>query len=158
KDSAGLESFYQTNKTNYMWGKRVDATIYTCSDAVVAKKLEKVLKKKAKKGYTNGQILEMLNEDSQLALQIEEGKFSKNDNENIDKATWEEGVKSKIESENGVVIVYVNKVLAPEPKGLEDIKGLITSDYQNYLEQQWVAELKGKYKVEVDKEVLKLVK
>lgn len=158
KDSAGLENFYQANKTNYMWDKRVDATIYTCSDAAVAKKLEKILKKKAKKGYTNGQILEMINEESQLALQIEEGKFSKNDNENIDKATWEEGVKSKIESKNGVVIVYVNKVLAPEPKGLEDIKGLITSDYQNYLEQQWVAELKGKYKVEVDKEVLKLVK
>ena len=158
KDSAGLENFYQANKTNYMWDKRVDATVYTCSDEAVAKKLEKILKKKAKKGYTNGQIMEMINQESQLALQIEEGKFSKNDNENIDKATWENGAKSKITTKNGVVIVYVNKVLAPEPKALEDIKGLITSDYQNHLETEWVKELKGKYKVEVNKEVLKLVK
>lgn len=158
KDSAGLENFYQANKTNYMWDKRVDATIYTCSDEAVAKKLEKILKKKAKKGYTNGQIMEMLNQESQLALQIEEGKFSKNDNENVDKAIWEDNKQSKITTDKSVVFVVVNKVLAPEPKALTDIKGLITSDYQNHLEMEWVKELKGKYKVEVDKEVLKLVK
>ena len=49
-------------------------------------------------------------------------------------------------------------MLASEPKLLNEIKGLITSDYQNYLEQEWVKDLKSKYKVEVDKEVLKLVK
>lgn len=158
KDTAGLEAYYEKNKNKYMWGKRVDATIYTCANETVAKKLSKILKKKAKKGYTNAQILEMVNTDSQLDLKIEEDKFSKNDNENVDKAIWEKGNRTKIENEKSLVIVVINEVLEPEPKALEDIKGLITSDYQNYLEQEWVKELKAKYTVEVDKEVLKLVK
>ena len=158
KDSAGLYAFYEKNKNKYMWDKRVDATIYTCSNEDVAKKLTKVLKKKAKKGYSNDQILEMINEDSQLDLKIEEGKFSKNDNENVDKAIWEDGKMTKLTNDKNIVFVVVNKVLRPEPKALEEIKGLITSDYQNHLEKEWVDELKSKYKVEVNKEVLKLVK
>lgn len=159
KDTVGLEAFYNKNKNNYMWGKRVEATIYTCSDEAVAKKVEKILKKKAKKGYSNEQILEMVNTESQLSLKIEEDKFSKGDNENVDKASWEKGAKSKSTTiNNEVVIVVINEVLNPEPKDLQDIKGLVTSDYQNYLEKEWVAELKGKYDVVVDKEVLKLVK
>jgi peptidyl-prolyl cis-trans isomerase SurA len=158
KDSAGLYSFYEKNKNNYMWGKRVDATIYSCSDEAVAKKVQKILKKKVKKGYTNKQILDMVNTDSQLALNIENDKYSKGDNESIDKAIWEENTKSTFNTDNGTVIVEVNKVLGPEPKALEDIKGLITSDYQNHLEKEWVKELKKKYKVEVKQEVLKLVK
>ena len=64
----------------------------------------------------------------------------------------------KLTNDKNIVFVVVNKVLQPEPKALEEIKGLITSDYQNHLEKEWVDELKSKYKVEVNKEVLKLVK
>ena len=83
---------------------------------------------------------------------------TKNDNENVDKAIWEDGEMTKLNNEKSVVYVVVNKVLQPEPKELDEIKGLITSDYQNHLEQEWVKELNSKYKVEVNKEVLKLVK
>ncbi len=158
KDSAGLDAFYEANKTNYMWDKRADATLYKCSDDAIASKVTKILKKKAKKGYTNDQILEMVNVDSQLALNIEEGKFSKGDNEKVDKATWEKGAKTSVKVDASTVIVVVNELLNPEPKALTDIKGLITSDYQNHLEKEWVNELKKKYMVNVNQEVLKLVK
>ena len=158
KDSAGLDSYYETNKNKYMWDKRVDATLYVCNDEAVAKTVGKLIKKKAKKGYTNEQILKMVNVDSQLALNIEENKYAKNDNEDVDKATWQNGVSTTVKNDKNITIVEVKKVLEPEPKKINEIKGLITSDYQNYLEKEWVKELKSKYKVEVDKEVLKLVK
>ena len=141
-----------------MWDKRVDATLYVCSDAAVAKNVQKILKKKAKKGYTNDDIIKMVNTNSQLALKIEENKYAKGENEIVDKATWQDGVTSVINGDKNVTIVEVKKVLKPEPKKITAIKGLITSDYQNYLEKEWVSKLKSKYKVEVDKEVLKLVK
>ena len=74
KDSAGLYAFYEKNKANYMWGERVEATIYTCNDAEIAKRLGKILKKKAKKGYSNEDILKLINVDSQLSLKIERFK------------------------------------------------------------------------------------
>jgi peptidyl-prolyl cis-trans isomerase SurA len=158
KDSAGLADFYEKNKSKYMWDERVQATIYTCNNETVAQELNKLLKKKGKKAYTNDDILKMINVDSQLALKIEEGKFDKKSNEVVAKATWTKGVTSTIKEIENVVIVVVDEVLKPEPKLLSEIKGLITSDYQNYLEKEWVAHLKSKYKVVVNKEVLKLVK
>jgi len=158
KDSAGLYEFYEKNKTKYMWGERVEATLYVCNDAEIAAKVDKILRKKSKKGYTNKEILDMVNTDSQLALKIEEGKYSKGDNDDVDKATWTKNTKSTINNDKSVTIVEVKTLIAPQPKELNEIKGLITSDYQNYLEEEWVKELKGKYKVEVNKEVLKLVK
>ena len=158
KDTVGLEAFYEKNKTNYMWDERVGATIYTCNSEEVAKNVSKILKKKSKKGYSNDDILEMVNTDSQLSLKIEEGKFSKKDNEDIAKISWEKGATSTFKKDKSIVIVVVNNLLASEPKQLKEIKGLITSDYQNYLEKEWVKTLRAKYQVEVDKEVLKLVK
>ena len=158
KDSAGLENFYSTNKSKYMWNERVEAELYICSDEAVAKNVAKILKKKDKKGYTNDDILKMVNTESQLALKIEEGKYSKGDNESVDKAIWKNNSISTVNKEKGVVIVKIKTLLNPESKQLNEIKGLITSDYQNSLEKEWVINLKSKYKVEINREVLKLVK
>ena len=158
RDSAGLYNFYEKNKENYMWGDRAEAIVYNCNDDLVAKNLEKLLKKKAKKGYTNETILKMINEDSQLSLKIDEGKYSKGDNDFVDLAMWVKGKTSKVSKEKVVAIVEIKNILKSQPKALDEIKGLITSDYQNYLEKEWVKELKAKYKVEVNQEVLKLVK
>jgi len=158
KDSAGLYNFYEKNKGNYMWNERAEATVYVCNDELIAGKVEKLLKKKAKKGYTNEDILKMINVDSQLDLKIEEGKYSKKDNDYVDLAIWQKEKTTKVSKEKVVTIVVIKDVLAPSPKPLDEIKGLITSDYQNYLEKEWVKELKAKYKVVVNEEVLKLVK
>lgn len=160
KDTTGLKEFYENNKNNYMWGERVDATIYKCNSDETHLKLQKILKKKAKKGYSNDDILKMINVDSQLALSIEEGKFEKGQNENIDACDWVKGLTSNVDNENekSKNIIVINEVLQPEPKLLKEVRGLVTSDYQNYLEKEWVSELKSKYKVTVNNEVLKLVK
>ena len=37
----GVETFYEKNKNNYMWADRLDATVYTCANAEVAKEVKK---------------------------------------------------------------------------------------------------------------------
>mgnify|MGYP000713410112 CR=1 FL=1 len=39
-----------------------------------------------------------------------------------------------------------------------EAKGMITADYQNYLEKEWLSYLKNKYTVKVNEEVLNTVK
>ena len=46
----------------------------------------------------------------------------------------------------------------PMPKLLSECKGLVTADYQKYLEEEWIKELRTKYVVKVNKDVLAKVK
>lgn len=157
-DTAGLEEFFKTNQSKYMWNKRAEATVYKCSDEATATQVEKVLNKKSKTPITNDELLKMFNKESQLTLTINEGKFEKGENASVDANEWIKGKLYKVKSAKGVDLVRITNVLEAEPKKLNEVKGLVTSDYQNFLEKEWVAELKAKYKVEVDKEVLKQVK
>ena len=40
------------------------------------------------------------------------------------------------------------------PKSLQEAKGLVTADYQNYLEKEWIEVLKKKYDYHVNEGVL----
>jgi peptidyl-prolyl cis-trans isomerase SurA len=50
---------------------------------------------------------------------------------------------------------FVVGLVNPEPKTLREAKGLVTSDYQNFLEKEWINELKAKYPVTVNEETVK---
>ena len=52
----------------------------------------------------------------------------------------------------------MDKLLAPTPKSYQDSKGLVTADYQTYLEKEWIESLKKKYAVTIDKSVLATIK
>jgi len=64
------------------------------------------------------------------------------------------GLTKNITKNNSVIFVDVVEVLEPSPKSLDEAKGIITADYQNYLEKEWIKELRGKYPVTVDEKVL----
>jgi peptidyl-prolyl cis-trans isomerase SurA len=112
-----------------------------------------------KKGSTEGDILKVVNRDSQLNLNIETKTFNKGENELVDK-NWTSGISADIisEKDNKVVIVNVKKIEKNAPKSLEEARGAVISDYQTYLEKQWIEELKAKYSVNIDKRVLAEVK
>jgi peptidyl-prolyl cis-trans isomerase SurA len=159
EDTLGLKGYYDANKNNYMWGERADVTIFKFANKEVAERFRKYMKKNAKNNPTNDQILKEMNKTSQLDLQIEEGIYSKKDNETVDKVSWVAGTMSAdIDAEKSIIIVRVNKVLAPSPKSIAEARGLITADYQNYLEKEWIGMLRKKYTVTVDKAVLDTIK
>lgn len=154
KDTTGSKEFYEKNKNNYMWEERADASVYTCADEKVAKQVRVLMKKKK----TEKEIIAEVNKNSQLNLQVETRVFSKGENDYVDK-NWTPGTSADIkDKDQKVVIVVVNKLLKPEPKSYADSKGMVTADYQNYLEKEWLEALKKKYPVTIDKTILATVK
>jgi peptidyl-prolyl cis-trans isomerase SurA len=158
KDTSGLEVYYNNNKENYKWGERLQASIFTTKDTDAAKKARKLADKALKGSTTEDKILEKINKDGNNLLKIEKGKFSKGDNKTIDGVKWEAGV-SEIPSTDGTfTYVVAYKLLAPEVKTLGEARGLVTADYQNFLEKDWIKTLRSKYQIQVNKDVLSTLK
>jgi peptidyl-prolyl cis-trans isomerase SurA len=86
------------------------------------------------------------NKESGLNLKVEEGLFERGSHKLIDVTTWQEGLH-EINADNRYYLIEVREVVPPGPKKLEDIKGIVISDYQNFLEKEWIEELKEKYPV-----------
>ncbi|NLO50679.1 MAG: hypothetical protein GX103_05925 [Bacteroidales bacterium] len=150
-DTTGLQNFYENNKENYLWGKRLKATVITSDKrADVDKALELI-----NNGMSPEEVKEVLVNDKPLDVMIVNKKFSKGDNEFVDKVEWKAGTSPVYSGTAGNFgLVIVEEVVAPEHKTLGEARGLITADYQNYLEARWIEELRDKYPVVVNEKVL----
>ncbi len=157
KDTNGLRDFYEKNKNNYLWDERAEVTTYKCANDKIAKEVRGMLKK----NKTEKEITESINKSSQLNLSIENITYLKGENKDVD-LNWKEGiVASNIKDFNDdkkVTILVINKLLGKTPKTIAEAKGIITADYQNYLEKEWLSYLKNKYAVKVNDDVLNTIK
>ena len=79
-------------------------------------------------------------------------------NQAVDAMNGQTGLGPVSSSDSTDTFVILKNVRSPEPKALKEARGQITSDYQNYLEEKWVDELKAKYPVEVNMELLSGIK
>lgn len=154
KDTTGLREFYEKNRSNYMWDTRVDASVYTLTNPKLSAKLRNFLKD----GLGPESILKEINTDSVKVLSVETAKFSRKENKYVDAVEWTPGISGDLKADTGVVIVGIKAVLKPEPKSLGEARGLITADYQNYLEKLWIQDLRKRYPVVVYREVLSRIK
>ncbi len=150
KDTVGLQKFYEQNKNNYLWETRLDASIFIIKDPSIIKSLKKQLKK----GADDDQILAKFNHDTIPKVTVECKKFVKGENMNLEGLEWKSGISEIIplaDNENALVVVH--GVVPPEPKLLNEIRGAMTADYQNFLEKEWISELRAKYPVIINREV-----
>ena len=154
KDTTGLQAFYNSNKENYKWDKRVDAVVFSALNKEVSGSVKKMLKA----GKDVKEIMEEINRSSQLNLRYETKKYLKGENEVVDQVKWEKGISENVSLNGRVHFVQIVEVIEPTYKTLDDSRGLITSDYQNFLEKEWIQSLRSKNKFEVDKKILKELK
>lgn len=154
KDTVGLAAFHQQYKNNYKWDTRLDATIYKLSDPSAMQKVRNFVQS----GISDNDLLKEINGDSLKILTVESAKFSRKDNALIDSIPWTVGVTKDLKVSGGIAFVKVHAVLKPMPKELNEARGLITADYQNHLEKEWIVALKAKYPVTVNREVLLKIK
>jgi peptidyl-prolyl cis-trans isomerase SurA len=151
EDTAGLEAFFETQKNKYIWKERIDAEIYTSSKKDItfeAIELAKDTNNSAEKILTEG------NKDSQLNLSVKKGVFEVSGDDLINQFEIKEGVTLPKVIDGKFVFIRVFKIIEPQPKTLNDVRGTVISDYQKYLEAEWVSYLKEKYSVEINNQAI----
>ncbi|MFD2787859.1 peptidylprolyl isomerase [Hymenobacter rubripertinctus] len=101
---------------------------------------------------------ETLNTRNPLAVQIQQRNFQKGDNKAVDQFLTSAPGTYTTEADGRFYAVVVDKQLPAGPKALSEARGQATSDYQNYLEKQWIEQLRTQYPVTINQsEVDKLV-
>lgn len=159
-DSVGLNNFFDKNKNKYMWKDRADATVFNFYKDIDLNKAKKIIKKGIKKKKTNDEIIEMLAKTFKIKEKTIEyfdykwGKFEKGENKIVDMTNWTLGLSEPIQIDKKNYIVYVHQQLKPTNKTLSEAKGIVTSDYQEYLEADWIKYLRSIYTYKVNQNVL----
>jgi len=151
-DTVGQKEYYNNHRDEYMWGERVDATIFNMRNPEeVDAAMEIILANE-----NAGDAARVLSEDSIKSVRIVPGVFEKGNNKYVDQVEWVTGLSAPMKSdvETLVVAVRINEVIPPQHKELKEARGLVTADYQNFLEEKWVEELKTKYPVNINQEIL----
>lgn len=151
KDTSGLKTFFQENNANYTWKKRYNAYIYECLNQDVAKQVAGMLKSDTISSRT---VINAVNKNSELNLRVRTGKFEEESTPYLKGHELKKGVNAAYEFEGKYYIVKVDEILAPTQKTMTEAKGAATSDYQTYLEKEWLAEIAKKHPIVIHEQVL----
>jgi peptidyl-prolyl cis-trans isomerase SurA len=158
KDEEGLNKFFNEHKADYSWNEPYfKGQIFRCKDKETAKLVKKLLKK-APADSIESFITTRINNDSVTLVKIEKGLWKNSDNDVIDNLAFKDKGVAVVVSENLPVVFINGKMLKKGPEDYKDVRGAVTSDYRDWLEDKWVKTLRAKYPVEINQDVLKSIK
>ena len=155
KDEEGLNAYFKKNKKKYAWdAPRFKGIAYHTRNIDDVQAVKKVLKGKPFDEWA--EILRStFNADSVLRIRVEKGIFKMGDNALVDKEVF------SLDATQKPVRDYPNDAtfgtVLKAPKEMNDVRAQVVADYQEALEQGWLAILRERYPVEVDKNVLATV-
>lgn len=156
KDEQALARFFKANKKKYAWSEpRYKGIAFFVRNEADVKAVRKCVRKLDFSKW-NEALRTTFNSDSVKRIIAEKGIFRRGDNAVVDQIVFKIDTVPNIPDGFVGAAVYGNKLKAP--KEYTDVRGLVVSDYQERLEQEWLADLRRRYPVVINKEVLKTIK
>ena len=153
-DTAGQKTFYDQNKSKYKWNYSADAVIFYCGDDATAKTFRDQLVKDKSKWKT---VLENFSDK----ITSDSARFEVTKIPGAIKTTAKAGTITNIvknKDDNSASFALLFKIYPlPAQKTFADARGDVVSDFQDAIDKKWIAELKKKYPVKVNQEVLNTI-
>ena len=157
KDTAGLEAFFAANKAKYTWSApRWKGYLIQAKDkktALVAKAIIKSSNPDSIQSY----IKRRINCDSTTYVKVQHGLWEQGKNAAIDKYGFKNKKAEFTPIEDLPVVQCVGKKLKA-PETWMDEKSAVVTDYQDWLEAEWIKALRAKYPVILNEEVWEAIK
>lgn len=154
KDTVGLETYYNKNKSQYQWNDRVEVVIASSADASNMKKILKMMKK----GKSEDDMKEALNTKDKQNVIFTKGTYRTDDPILPSKFVAKKGISKIYEHNEAFHVINVKAVLPAGQKTLEEAKGNVINSYQAEIETNWVNDLYKRFKIEVNEDVLNTIK
>jgi len=155
EDSDGLAAYFDKNRQRYTWDEpHYKGYVVLVKDSKTKKKMQKEIA-----GMTPENAVQYLYDNYKVGdvsyVKVEKGLFKKGDNPFVDEEAFKSGVANlPAEFQDFFLLGKVSNT----PESYMDVRGLVVTDYQNYLEDIWLKKLNEKYKVTIHPEVLNTMK
>lgn len=161
QDTVGLQKYFEEHRSKYAFDKpRFKGVFIECADNdTLFDKLKEIYDSHDPIAATEIVRKEVLT-DSILTpnpkaprFHIVNGLFSEGDNACVDQERLHVKDAKFTPKEKMPRVMTYGKVLT-EPDELADVRGAVVADYQTQLEEEWVKELRSKYKVKIKQKEL----
>jgi peptidyl-prolyl cis-trans isomerase SurA len=150
-DSTGLLNYYKNHTANFKWAESADVLIFNCSTAKIAEETITALKK--------GKNWRALADEKGAALQADSGRYEITQiiGANYASTPVKGSYTSIVTNIDGsaTFVQYINVYPANQQRSFEEARGLVINEYQQLLEQQWLTELKKKYPLRINENMIK---
>lgn len=156
-DSSGLFAFFESRRDEYLWKERLLVRKYVVKDEAGFQTIKVLIKDNPQLSMSDyGKLLE---QNELKVSDVQELTLEKGVAEEAAELSWEKGAVQLINKNNQLAAYHVLEVLPAGRKEYSECKGYVIADFQEYLEKNWMAELRSQYPVEFNKAVFeKLVK
>jgi len=154
EDSVGLAGYFAKHREAYERPEKYDVLVVNSTDLASAKKARKLLKK----GRSNQEIKEALNTEGKVHIFYTKARVGQDDALLPEGYKVELGISKIYKGTNEFTVVDLKKTVPSEKMKLNDVKGEVMADYQQYIEEQWMEELKKEHTIKVNDKVFESVK
>ena len=152
QDTEGLAAYFKQHKKEYTWDEpRFKGYMIYAKNKVAANSAKQIIKS-ADPDSIMSYLNQRVNVDSVTYVKVERGLWTMGKSAAVDKYGFKLKDVEYTPTEEFPLVIPVGKVIKA-PQEYMDERGKVTTDYQDYLEQQWVATLREKYPVVVNQEV-----
>jgi peptidyl-prolyl cis-trans isomerase SurA len=156
-DSIGLMKYYEENKYKSLTKPGISVSVYKLKKHDGMKSLRNAYKKYSRYPDADKRLIEKFISRRDTLLTIKKGIWYKGENKEIDNFKWIKGIQET--TLNGFpALIVIDKIIDAEPLPFSSVQGEMISGYQEYLENNWVRQLKEKYTVKVENVVMEEIR
>jgi peptidyl-prolyl cis-trans isomerase SurA len=152
-DKEGLEQYFEQHRDEYTWNqpRAKGYLIQVTNDSI-----EQAVRNRLKE-LSSEDMIPTIRKEFAGNVQIDKVLYPQGSNQMVDYLMFGGPEVKPSNSRFTNFFMYDCKVI-DKPEDINDVKGLVTSDYQNVLEDEWVRDIKARYPVKVYPNVLKKAK
>ena len=155
-DTIGLTQYFEANKSEYAWEEpHWKGHVVLVKEAKDKKKMQKQVSKMNPEDAVK-YLIDNYNVGDVSYIKTEKGLFKKGKNAYIDEEVFKTGKAGLPEGYQDFFLL--GKLLPEGPESYTDVRGLVITDYQNKLENDWIEYLNKKYSVQIYQNVIDKLK
>jgi peptidyl-prolyl cis-trans isomerase SurA len=148
EDSVGQHRYFENNRLMYKAGERAKVVIYSSANEENLTALNGLLQ------ADDSLAVESLIQSRRIRRDA--GIFQKADRPVLSQIPWQPGLHT-LQNSGMYYLVRIFEILPAGPATFEEARTAVISDYQNYLEQQWIKDLKAKFPVVINEKGKKYI-
>lgn len=153
-DSTGLGKFYKENKNQYLGPEMIDLSVFKSKDLTALTGAQKKIVRSTRRKYPRPSHVYRFNRRSdEVGISSERVMVPGDSFPQYKTSELKKGITRIAERNGEFIFLLIFDEKKPVAQPLDSVRGLVISDYQEYLEEIWIKDLKKKYEVIVDKQV-----